>query len=70
MATYRQIQDHVRATANYVPKTCWIANVKNDYGLTTRSAPNRHSATGRIHPCPSDKRNSIEQALRYFGMIK
>lgn len=28
MATYKEIQDHVRHTRNFVPKTCWIADIK------------------------------------------
>jgi hypothetical protein len=69
MATYRQLQDRVRTAAGYVPKTCWIADVKQKHGLTTRQAPNRQSAA-RKYPCPSDKLASIEAALRHFGMIE
>jgi hypothetical protein len=70
MATYRQIQDRVKATAGYVPKTCWIADVKAQHGLTTRQAPNRFSATSREHPCPLERKASIEAAMRHFDMIK
>jgi hypothetical protein len=70
VATYRQIQDRVKATAGYVPKTCWIAHVKSQHGLTTRSAPNRSSPTFREYPCPPEKKPSIEAAMRYFNMIR
>jgi hypothetical protein len=69
MATYRQIQDRVKTSAGYVPKTCWIADVKEKHGLTRRQAPNRQTAA-RMYPCPADKKISIEAALRHFGMIK
>ena len=69
MATYRQIQDRVRMLDGFVPKTCWIADIKNVHGLTQWSAPNRKFTDKRLHPCPPQKRMSIELALRHFGMI-
>jgi hypothetical protein len=69
MATYKEIQDYVRGRYGFQPKTCWIANVKADHGLTTRQASNRFSATSREQPCPPDKRPLIEDALRHFNMI-
>lgn len=69
MATYRQVQDHVKARAGFVPKTCWIAHVKDEHGLTSKNAPNRISPDRREHPCPADKRTAIEAALRHFQMI-
>lgn len=69
MATYRNIQDYVKAKYGFQPKTCWIADVKAENGLTTRQAPNRYSATSREQPCPLDKRPLIEDALRHFGMM-
>ncbi len=68
MATYKQIQDHVRQRNGYVPKTCWIADIKSQHGLTTRRAPNRQS-NKRVHPCPVNKRADIEATFRHFGMI-
>ena len=70
MATYREIQEHVRTHTGRVPKTCWIAHVKSDLGLTMRTAPNRFSASTRQIPCPPDKRQAILAALRHFGMIR
>ncbi|OZA92340.1 MAG: hypothetical protein B7X57_08445 [Erythrobacter sp. 34-65-8] len=69
MATYREIQDRVRALVGYTPKTCWIADVKSQHGLTSRTASNRLT-NDRVHPCPADKKTDIEAALRQFGMIK
>jgi hypothetical protein len=69
MATYKHIQEHVREQMGRVPKTCWIAHVMADEGLTTRTAPNRFNQTKRQNPCPPAKRPSILSALRDFRMI-
>lgn len=69
MATYREIQEWVRAKSGFVPKTCWIAHVKSDSGLIERNASNRFDHPTRVHPCPSNRRAAIEAALRHFGMV-
>jgi hypothetical protein len=70
MATYRQIQDWVRCEAGFVPKTCWIAHVKADHGLTLRQASNRYEHPTRAEPCPIEKRAAIRSALEHFGMVR
>jgi hypothetical protein len=70
VATYKQIQDRVKSEHGFVPKTCWIADVKASHGLTTRQAPNRFSENSREYPCPSEKRSAIEKAMKFYGMIK
>ena len=70
MATYQQIQDHIRERDRFVPQTSWIAHVMSDYGLTKSISPNRINASRRAIPCPPDKRSAIEAALRHFGMIR
>ena len=69
MATYKQIQEHVKARYGYTVKTCWIAHVKELNGLETRTAPNRLSAHSRTNPCPDSKRPAIEDAMRHYAMI-
>jgi len=69
MATYRQIIDYVRCQNNFAPKTCWVAHVLSDHGLTKYRAPNRKGEVYRVNPCPDSKRGAIEGALRYFKMI-
>lgn len=69
MATYREIQSHVRGQYGFRPKTCWIAGVKADHGLTRGQAPNRINEAVREQPCPPAKRAAIEAALRHFGMV-
>jgi hypothetical protein len=70
MATYRGIQQQVRRQSGFVPKTCWIAHVMADHGLTSRVAPNRMSLVERQHPCPPEKRPHILAALRHFEMLR
>ena len=70
MATYREIQEHIRLKNHFVPQTCWIAHVMSDYGLTTRVSPNGINQRERVKPCPPSKRPAIEAALRHFGMIR
>jgi hypothetical protein len=69
MATYRQIQERVRSKAGFVPRTCWIAHVKADHGLTLHKAPNRYEHPTRSDPCPTEKRAAIQAALQHFGMV-
>lgn len=67
-ATYSQIQAFVKESAGFVPKTEWIAHVKELNGLRlkrTRYAPR----TDRLDPCPPIKRKAIEDALRQFGFL-
>ncbi|HEY5156701.1 MAG TPA: RNA methyltransferase [Anaerolineales bacterium] len=68
MATYVQIQEWVAQHYGFVPKTCWIADIKGKSGLSMRKAPNRKSAN-RVYPCPSEKESAIFAALKHFGMI-
>lgn len=70
MARYKDIQAYVRSKDGFVPKSCWIAEVLSDHGLTKGTAPNRRGGAQRLHPCPDKKRPAIEDALRHFGMIK
>jgi hypothetical protein len=69
MATYKQIQDWVKLQYGFIPKTCWIADVKHQAGLPMRKAPNRKGAE-RVEPCPLNKIKPIQSALRHFEMIK
>jgi len=67
MATYKQIQEWVRKQYGFIPKTCWIAHVKEMSGLPLRKAPNRRGAN-RLFPCPPEKVEPIQAALQHFGM--
>jgi len=68
MATYDQIINYVRENYGYTVSTCWIADIKEQHGLTVRRSWNRQG-NGRANPCPETKREGIERAMRHFGMI-
>lgn len=70
MATYREIQSDIQNQHDRTVRTCWIADVKSAYGLTTCVAHNRESLNARKHPCPPSVRPLIEDSMRRFGMIK
>jgi hypothetical protein len=68
MATYSEIQNWVKQHYGWKPKTCWIAHCKELKGLPVKQATNR-KGNKRLVPCPENKKNAIEAAFRYFGMI-
>jgi hypothetical protein len=68
MATYREVSDFVRRNFGFVPKSCWIAHVKELSGLPVKRAWNR-SSQGRKMPCPLEKVEPIRAAFRHFGML-
>ncbi len=63
MATDTEIRKYVQRHHGFIPKTGWIAHVKKVHGLPTLREVNR------IEPCPAEKREAIEEALRHFGVI-
>lgn len=69
MPTYSQIQNFVQRRHGFVPKIGWIAHVKALRGLPTRRSANRAGQARRVEPCPAEKREAIEEALRHFGLI-
>ncbi|MCW4002377.1 MAG: hypothetical protein NWE95_00480 [Candidatus Bathyarchaeota archaeon] len=68
MATYREIQLYVKRKHGFVPKTCWIAHVKELCHIPLRKAWNRKGE--RPHRCPKDKIDKIKEAFEHFGMIE
>lgn len=69
MPTYKQIQNYVKEKYGFIPKTCWIADLKSQYGLTTKVAYNRKGKK-RVHPCPESKKKFIISAFRHFSMVE
>lgn len=69
MTTYAKTQALIKQCHGFVPKTCWIAHVLDEHGCTKRVAANRINSTSRKYPCPDDKRQAVETALRHFKMI-
>lgn len=68
MPTYSEIQKFVQRHHGFVPKTTWIAHVKALRGLPTRRTA-RGGGGRRVAPCPPEKREAIEEALRHFGLM-
>jgi hypothetical protein len=69
MATYVEIRKFVQRRHGFVPKNGWIAHVKALRGLPTRRSAKRAGRRRRVEPCPPEKREAIEEALRHFGLI-
>ncbi|MCM2477186.1 hypothetical protein HGO38_27415 [Rhizobium sp. CG5] len=69
MATYKKIQAWVKERHNFVPKSCWTADMKARDGKTSRIAFNRLDPNNRKYPCPQKREEAIKEALRHFSMI-
>ncbi|TVY02403.1 hypothetical protein [Paenibacillus cremeus] len=69
MATYKQVQGYVKQKYGYLPKTYWIAHMKEVCGLNPKTAQNRYSPNSRVHPCPPEKQNDIRDSFQHFKMI-
>jgi hypothetical protein len=69
MATYAEIQKFVQRRHGFIPKTGWIVHVKEVHGVSTLRGANRARRDREIEPCPPEKREAIEEALRHFGVI-
>ncbi|MDN4571918.1 hypothetical protein DBB29_24985 [Pandoraea cepalis] len=65
MATYKDIQFHVKQKHGIVPQSCWIAHVKELNGLSLRST----RTTERVKPCPPQWREAIEEAMRHYRWL-
>ena len=63
MATYKTIQAEAKRQLGFVPKTCWIADIKAELGLMSRLAANRVDPNGRRHPCPPAKRPGLTKIV-------
>ena len=62
MPTYNQIAECVRRLTGRTVRTCWIAEVKRELGLTTRTAWNRGRGTS-APPCPSRYKKVIRHCV-------
>jgi hypothetical protein len=67
--THPKIANQVLAVGGGCVKTCWIADVEAQFGLTRGPAANRLDRESRANPCPDRKRPSIVRVLRDLGMI-
>lgn len=69
MATYKQIQEYIKENYSYIPKSCWIAHMKEICGLKPKISSRRNSPDSRVHPCPETKQNDIIETFKHFKMI-
>ena len=69
MATYKEIQSYVKTNYGFVPKSCWIAHMKEICKLPVKISPNRYSTDKRENPCPPEKMEAIKVAFLHFNMI-
>jgi len=68
MGIYRRVQKDVKKHDGYIPKSCWIAHMKEKCGLPVRTAWNRVGAVRQV-PCPAGKQNSIRASFKRLGII-
>jgi hypothetical protein len=69
MATDVEIQKFVQRRHGFIPKTGWIAHVKEVHNIPTLREAKRARRDRAVEPCPPEKREAIEEALRHFGLI-
>ncbi|HET9426567.1 MAG TPA: hypothetical protein VFO55_14465 [Gemmatimonadaceae bacterium] len=69
MATDVEIQKFVQRRHGFIPKTGWIAHVKDVHNIPTLREAKRARRDRAVEPCPPEKREAIEEALRHFGLI-
>ena len=67
--TYKLIQEYVRLKYGFIPKTCWIAHVKELCGILIKKSHNRKLTDKREQLCPPEKIDAIKDAFIYFNMI-
>lgn len=66
MATYKDIQIHIKQKHGIVAQSCWIAHVKELNGLPLRGKRTME----RVKPCPPQWRAAIEEAMRHYGWLR
>lgn len=69
MATYDEIIKYVKEAYGITVKTCWIADMKEQYGLNPNKAHNRIDDDIRTNPCPEQHKEKILEAFLYFDML-
>ena len=58
MATSAEIQKFVQRHHGFIPKTGWIAHVKEVHGVPTLRGANRARRGRDVEPCPQEKREA------------
>ena len=60
--TYKEVAECVKRRTGKTVKTCWIAEVKRELGLTDRAAWNRGQGAG-APPCPPRFKEAIRHCI-------
>jgi hypothetical protein len=68
MATYKDIQAYVKLEYGFVPKSCWIAHMKELCQIPVKKSHNRIDNSRQV-PCPPNKQNAIKMAFKHFGLL-
>lgn len=70
-ATYQKIKAYVKEKYRINVHMKYIAEVKRKHDLPIQEALNKVNVPKRDYPeCPEEKVKAIEEALKYFGIIK
>ena len=70
-ATYEQIQDYVYDKYGFKVSHLYVAQVKRKHFIIERENYNLPKTNGnRVPECPEEKVLAIEDALRYYKMIR
>lgn len=64
MPTYKQIENYVKNKYGYLPKSCWISDVKRQMGYNVKNAHNRKNEMFIKNKCPNNKINDIKEAIK------
>ena len=62
MPTYKQVAECVQRRIGRTVRSCWIAEVKRETGLTKNAAWNRGQGKG-APPCPDAYKEAIRDCL-------
>jgi hypothetical protein len=68
MGIYERTQRDVKKHDGFVPKSCWIAHMKEECGLPVKKAWNRNGKA-RIVPCPPKNKKAIRDSFKRQGLI-
>ena len=66
--TYQIAQEIYRERHGRTVKTCWIADIKREFGTTTHEAWNRQRGNP-TNPCPADVYPKLKAILEDLRMI-
>lgn len=70
-ATYEEIRAYVLEHTGLKVSHLNIAQIKQKYGIIERENYNKPKSENSRQPkCPPDREQAIEEALKYFRMIK